>query len=99
MDTLFKGSDDPVDALFLLDQDWPTDIVNTTSKTPQKTKDENKENEPKATTPKRRGGRKKGQKVNKIKEEPYVKTEVMDSHRTHQVYGLRQRLLFDFFRN
>ena len=51
----FKGSDDPVDALFLLDQeDWPTDIVNTTSsnKTPQKIKDENKENEPKSTPPK-----------------------------------------------
>ena len=52
----FRGSDDPVDALFLLDQeDWPTDIVNTTSsnKTPQKIKDnENKENEPKSTPPK-----------------------------------------------
>ena len=45
-----------MDALFLLDQeDWPTDIVNTTSsnKTPQKIKDnENKENEPKSTPPK-----------------------------------------------
>jgi hypothetical protein len=44
-----------VDALFLLDQeDWPTDIVNTTSSntTPQKIKDENKENVPKSTPPK-----------------------------------------------
>ena len=41
-------------------------------------------------TLKKRGGRKKGQKVNKVKAEPYVKTEVMDSHRTHEVYGLRQ---------
>ena len=82
----FKGSDDPVDSLFFLAQDWPNDIVNTTSKQQLKPKDENdKEN----TKPPKKPGRKRGPKP-KVKEEPYIKTEVTDSHRTSEVYGLRK---------
>ena len=47
---------------------------------------ENKENEP--IKPKRKVGRKPGQKLN-VKQEPYIKTEITDSHRTSAVYGLR----------
>ena len=82
----FKGSDDPVDALFFFDQmDLPSGELD-----PKKLKDENKENEPQKPV-KRKGGRKPGQKP-KIKEEPepYVKTQVMESYRTSEVYGLRK---------
>ena len=82
---IFLGSEDPVDALFLLDQDLDLDLVHAT-KAQTKTKDENKENEP--VKPKKRVGRKPGQKLN-IPQVPYVKTEVTDSHRSSEVYGLR----------
>ena len=39
--------------------------------------------------PKKKAGRKPGQKLN-VKTEPYIKTEVMDSHRVSERYGLRE---------
>ena len=75
----FKGSADDLD-LFFLDQ--MPDL-------PLKLKDENKENEPVKPKPKRKSGRKPGQKMN-VKQEPYIKTEVMESYRTSEIYGLRK---------
>ena len=79
-----QTADETLEGLELFDQDL---ISSKFSPIKKPTNTENKENfEP--DKPKRKVGRKKGQKMN-IKSEPYIKTEIMDSHRTSAVYGLR----------
>ena len=76
--------DEGLESIDLLDQVSTSNSKQDLKK--QMANEENKENEPDKS--RRRVGRKKGQKVN-AKQEPYIKTEITDSHRTSAIYGLR----------
>ena len=78
--------DEGLESMDLLDQVLTSNSKQNLKK-PALINEENKENEPDKSKP-RRVGRKKGQKVN-TKQEPYIKTEITDSHRTSAIYGLR----------
>ena len=75
--------DEGIESMDLLDQGLTSNSKQNLKK--QTAKEENKENEPDKS--RRRVGRKKGQK--NAKPEPYIKTEITDSHRTSAIYGLR----------